>query len=157
MTSLMSYLLFGMINWSYLFSGGNPLKQLGFTLLGRIIRFFKAWVMCPAIALAFLAYDHETAAGVTISIWALYVLYRIITIPARFRLRKARKKAAEKAVEILTAMETAWHAARGQIINPSRLRALVLAAEERGARFRPLLHTLIDQAIQRNPTVMTRA
>jgi len=103
---------FGMINWSYLFSRGNPLKQLGFSLIG--------------------------SAGVTIGIWALYLTYRLFTIPARFRLRKARKRAAEKAVETLTAMETAWHAARGQIINPSRLRELVLAAEERGAKFRPL-------------------
>ena len=30
---------FGMINWSYLFSGGNPLKQIGFSLLGRLTRF----------------------------------------------------------------------------------------------------------------------
>ena len=148
---------FGMINWSNFFSGGNPLKQLGFSLVGRLIRFLMAWVMLPAIALALVAYGYETAAGVTISIWALYVLYRIISIPARFRLRKARQKAAEKATEILTAMEKAWQAARGRTINPSRLRELVLAAEERGARFRPaVLHTLIDRAIQRDPTALTR-
>ena len=52
------------------------------------------------------------------------LLYRIITIPARFRLRKARQKALERATEIVTAMEKAWHAARGRTINPSRLREL---------------------------------
>ena len=147
---------FGMINWSYLFSGGNPLKQLGFSLLGRLLRFLMAWVMLPAIAVAFLAYGYQTAALVTFSIWGLYVLYRIITIPARFRLGKARQKAAEKATEILTAMEKAWHAAKGRTISPSRLRELVLAAEERGAGFRPVLHALIDRAIQRDPTALTR-
>jgi hypothetical protein len=71
-------------------------------------------------------------------------------------LRKARQKALEKATEILNAMEKAWHAARGRTINPNKLRELVSAAEERGAGFRPLLHTLIDRAIQRDPTAMTR-
>ena len=111
---------FGMINWSYLFSGGNPLKQIGFSLLGRLIRFLMAWVMLPAIALAFLAYDHESGALVTFCTWADYLLYRMFTIPSRFGLRKARKKAAEKAVETLTAMETAWHAARERTNHQSK-------------------------------------
>jgi hypothetical protein len=147
---------YGKINWSYLFSGGNPLKQFGFSLGGWLIRLLLAWVMLPAIAAALLAYGYPTAALVAISIWSLYVLYRIITLPARIRLRKFRLKAAEKASEILIAMEKAWHAARGRTINPSQLRNLVLAAEERGAGCRPVLHTLIDRAIQRDPTALTR-
>jgi hypothetical protein len=147
---------FGTINWSYFLSGGNLIKQVGFALLGRLIGFLMRWVMLPSISIAFLAYGYETAATVTISIWALYLLYLLVTIPSRFRLRKARKKAAEKATETLTAIEKAWSAARGKTINPTQLRNLVLAAEERGAVFRPILHTLIDRAMQRDPTAMTR-
>ena len=108
------------------------------------------------ISAALLAYGHPTAAGWAIGIWALYVLYRICTIPARLRLRKARKEAATKANQILTAMNKAWQAAREKTIHPSRLRDLVLAAEQSGAQFTSVLHTLIDRAIQRDPTAMTR-
>jgi hypothetical protein len=131
----------GTINWSYLFAQGNMFNSL----LGRLIRFLMAWVMLPAIAAGFLAYGYEAAALVTISIWALYVFYRIITIPAR-----------KKAAKVCKAMEKAWNAARGRIINPSHLRELVLAAEECGAVFRPVLHTLIDQAIQRDAATLMR-
>jgi hypothetical protein len=147
---------FGKINWSYFFSGGNPLKQMGLSLLGRVIGFLMAWAMLPAISVALAAYGYPTAAAWVIGIWALYVLYRICIIPARLRLRKARRETATKANEILTAMNKAWQFARGQTINPSRLRDLVIAAEQSGAQFQSVLHTLLDRAIQRDPTAMTR-
>jgi hypothetical protein len=130
---------FGTINWSYILGGGNPFKQLGLSLLGRVIGFLMTWVMLPALSAGLGAYGYQTAAGVVISVWFLYVLYRICIIPARLRLRKARREAATKASEILTAMMKAWRAAQGKTINPSRLRDLVLAAEQSwcGVQVRP--------------------
>ena len=61
---------------------------------------------------------------------------------------------AEQADEVIKAMMKAWVAARGVTINPSRLKELVVAAEERGAIFRPVLHTIIDRTIQRDPTAL---
>ena len=42
------------------------------------------------------------------------------------------------------------------IINPSRLKELVLVAEERGAIFPSVLHTIIDRAISRDATALFR-
>jgi hypothetical protein len=55
---------------------------------------------------------------------------------------------------IIRTMLKAWSAARGRTIHPTRLKELVLAAEERGAVFRPVLHTLIDRAVQRDELIM---
>ena len=64
----------GKPNWSYIFSGGNLFAQIGLSLMLPILGFFTAWIMWPAISAGFFAYGYETAALVTISVWALYVL-----------------------------------------------------------------------------------
>jgi hypothetical protein len=113
-------------------------------------------VTLPAVALALLVHDSERGALIVIGLWGLYVLYRIIIIPARWKLRSARRVAAKKAEEIITAMLKVWRAARHSTINPARLKELVIAAETHGIIYRPVLHTLLDRAIQRDPTVLMR-
>jgi hypothetical protein len=141
----------------YIFSGGNMFAQLGLVLGGKIIGFLAAWIMLPAISAGLFVYDHQTGAAVTISLWGVYILYRLVMIPVGYSARRARRKAAEKASEITQAMLKAWSASRGSVINPSRLRELVLAAEQRGAVFPSVLHTMIDRAINRDPTALVRA
>jgi hypothetical protein len=147
----------GKPNWSYIFSGGNMFAQLGLVLGGKIIGFLAAWIMLPAIAAGLFVYDHQTGAAVTISLWGVYVLYRLVMVPVGYSARRARRKAAEKASEITQAMLKAWSASRGSVINPSRLRELVLAAEQCEAVFPSVLHTIIDRAINRDPTALVRA
>jgi hypothetical protein len=139
-------------HWSFIFVGRNVLAQAGLALIGRLIGFLAAWIMLPALAVGLLVRSHETEAIVVFMIWGLYIAYRIIKIPARWRARKLRKKVAE----CVAAMVKAWHAARGRTINPSRLKELVLTAEERGATFPSVLHTIIDRAIDRDPTALIR-
>lgn len=144
----------GTPNWSYIFSDGNELAQLGWAIALPIVGFLARWVTLPAIAIGLIVFGFQTSAIVVFGLWALYILYRIVMIPARWRLRKARREAAAKADEIMRAITHAWWASRGSTINPSRLKELVKEAEERGAAFRPILHTLIDRAIQRDPTAL---
>ncbi|NGO51563.1 hypothetical protein [Allomesorhizobium camelthorni] len=144
----------GTPNWSYILSDGNELAQLGWAIALPIVGFLARWVLLPAVSIGLLIYRFQTAAIVVIGLWALYVLYRLVVIPARWRRRKVRREAAVKADEIIQAMLHAWLAARGSTINPTRLKELVKVAEERGAAFRPVLHTLIDRAIQRDPTAL---
>jgi hypothetical protein len=59
--------------------------------------------MLPAISLGLLAYDYSTAASVVFGVWVLYVIYGILTIPARLRLPRARRDALKKANEVATA------------------------------------------------------
>ena len=55
---------------------------------------------------------------------------------------------------MLRTMMAAWAAARGSTINPSRLKELVREAEDRGVVYRPVLYTLIDRAMHRDPAAM---
>ncbi len=143
---------FGIPNWSYILSGRNPLMQLGYSFAFRAIGFFARWVMLPAIAVALLVNNHEAGAELALIVWGIYLVYRLATLPAAFRVRGARRKA----TEIVQALLKAWSAARGNVVNPSRLKELVLAAEDRGAVLPPALHTLIDRAIARDPTALLR-
>ena len=93
----------------------------------------------PALAIGLLVQGHEMGAIITIGIWAIYVVYRLIMIPVRWRARKFKEKIATTVADRLTAIVKAWHAARGHTINPSRLKELVLVAEERGAIFPSVL------------------
>jgi hypothetical protein len=113
--------------------------------------------MPPAAALWLFVNDYKTVSATAISLWGIYVLYRLVTIPTRWRARRARRAAADKANELLEAMLKAWSASRGSTINPSRLKELVVAAEERGAMFPAVLHTIIDRAMNRDPTALVRA
>jgi hypothetical protein len=144
----------GKPNWSYIFSGGNMLAQLGLVLGGKIIGFVAAWIMLPAIAVGLFVYGHQTGAAAVISLWGAYVLYRLVMVPVRYSAGRVRRKTAEKANEITQAMLKAWSASRGSVINPSRLRELVLAAEQRGAVFPSVLHTIVDRAINRDATAL---
>jgi hypothetical protein len=146
----------GRPNWSFILSGGNMFAQFCLAIAGKIIGFFAAWIMLPAISIGLFAHGNYTGAIIAIGFWGLYVVYRLIMIPAGWRNRRLRGKAAEKLNERLEAMMKAWNAARGAAINPSRLKELVLGAEERGAMFPSVLHTIIDRAIKRDPTVLTR-
>lgn len=148
--------MFGSPNWSYILSGGNMFAQLGLMLVGRVIGFLAAWVLLPAVAVALHSFGYEVGALITIGVWGLYVLYRVVMIPARWRSRSAKRKAAQKIDEVTAAMMKTWYAARHSTINPIRLRELIRDAEERGALVRPVLHTLLDRAIQRDPTALAR-
>lgn len=146
----------GKANWSFIFSGGNIFAETGLAFAGKIFGFLAAWVLVPALAIGLLVQGHEMGAIITIGIWAIYVVYRLIMIPVRWRARKFKEKIATTVADRLTAMVKAWHAARGHTINPSRLKELVLVAEERGAIFPSVLHTIIDRAISRDATTLFR-
>jgi hypothetical protein len=148
--------LFGTPYWSYALSGGNVLAQFGLAMAGSIIGFLTAWIALPTIALVLLYHGYATGAIVVVGIWSMYLLYRLVSLPEQWRARSARREMAKSADENVRALLKAWQAARGHMISPTRLRQLVVAAEERGVVFQPVLHTIIDQAIQRNPSALAR-
>ena len=146
----------GRPNWSYIFSGGNVFKQMGLALAGKTIAFLLAWVLLPAVAIILFVYGYQTNSIIVIGLWGIYVFYRLLMVPFRWRARRARQQVAEKANEISQSMLKAWSASRGRAINPTRLKERVLAAEESGAIFPAVLHTIIDRAIERDPTALMR-
>src|SRR5262249_58964736 len=103
---------------------------------------------------ALMATDNDKAGEFVLGLWLIYLLYRVVVLPVRWLRRKGRQKREEEVSRPIEAMKKAWQYSRGTIINPLRLKELVLAAEHQGAVFPPVLHTLIDRAIQRDPTAL---
>lgn len=54
------------------------------------------------------------------------------------------------------AMSRAWQASLGRVINASDLKERVLVAERLGATYPPILQSLIDRAVVRDPNAMIR-
>ena len=162
--------LFGRPNWSYVLSKGNIFRMFWMALALRVGSFFMRWIILPAVAVGLGATGYETWAGIVIGLWLLYLLYRAVMVPARWRSRKALRKKEEIASQTIATIMKAWQCSNGTVINPSRLKELVLASEqqhaatfkldlllaadEHRATFKPVLHTLIDRAIQRDPTAL---
>lgn len=145
----------GRPDWSYILSYGNASVQLALSIVLPIFGFLVRWVLLPAVAIGLIIYGFQTSAIVVTGLWSLYVLYCLVMIPARWRQRKLRREIAVKADEVTHTMLHAWMAASGSTtINPTRLKEMVKAAEERGYVFTPVLHTLLDRAIRRDPTAL---
>jgi hypothetical protein len=164
--------LFGQPKLNYVLGGSNVFKVFGIGMGLTVARFFLRWIMLPAIAVSLTAMGYETAAGLAIGVWLVYLLYRLVTVPRQQRARMELRKKQETASQLIAAMMKAWQYSNGAVINPSRLKELVLAAEQQysstftpelvlaleaknqGALFKPVLHTLIDRAIMHDPTAL---
>jgi hypothetical protein len=140
---------------SYGLSGGNQLRMLWINPLVKFGWFLVRWIMPPAMAWGLNTVGYEGAASVVLGLWLIYLLYRMVIIPVRWVRRNTRRKTEAKAAEPIAATKKAWQYSSDAVINPSRLRQLLLAAEQGGAVFKPVLHTLIDRAIQRDPTALS--
>jgi hypothetical protein len=135
--------------------GLSPFWSAIVSVLLRWIAFpFLKWVLLPGIAAILWTLGYELSSEIVLSVWGLYLLYRLVTLPAKLARRKATKRKKENASQTVMAMITAWQYSRGSVINPSRLKELVLDAEQKDAAYLPILHTLMDRAIQRDPTAL---
>ena len=103
--------------------------------------------MLPGIAVGLMFAGYVTAAEVTITLWIIFMLYGLVTL-------RGRRKREREVSKTIGAIRAAWESSCGSIINPSRVRELVLEAEQKGATYPPVLHTLIDRAIQRDPRAL---
>ncbi len=144
---------FGRTDWAYVLRGtGSNLHPVLDQLVGLFLAwiFFPVlkWIMLPAISVILVVEGYNTAAEVTFAVWISFLLYGLVTLKGRSR----RKKDADRTTG---AMRLAWEHSCGCVINPARLRELVVDAEQKGAiNYPPVLHTLIDRAIQRDPTAL---
>jgi len=144
----------GRINWGAVLGEGNFLAEIGLNIAFSAIQFFLRWLMLPLFAWALAFYGYEQQAIIPLGLWAFYLLFRLIRTPARWRKRKAAQKTMEEANKYFDALYKAWSASCGPMINPGRLRELILKVEEYGLVLPPILYTIIDRAIQRDPTAL---
>ncbi len=144
---------FGPTDWAYfLWKSGSRMRQfwrhIASLCIGKIVIPFLKWLLLPTIAAALMWAQYDMPAKVIFGVWIIFLLFSLVTLKRGRR----QKKDADRTIG---AMRLAWQCSCAEVINPSRLRELVVDAEQKGAiDYPPVLHTLIDRAIQRDPTAL---
>ncbi len=143
-------------SWAYIFAGNHKERLLLWTVALMFGAFVARWVIPPATIVGLERAGYLGAAKALAIVWGLYAVYRIATWPSRRRYRQEKEARLRKFEQMLEAMAQAWLHSDNKVINPSRLKELVLAAESKGAILSPVIHSLLDRAIQRDPAVFIR-
>jgi len=144
---------FGPTDWAFMLRKfGYDLHPFWYALINVVLSWIVfpvlRWIMLPAAAAALMYVEQVLAAEIVFGLWIAYVVLRLAT----FRGRRRKKKEADRTT---SAMRAAWEHSCGEVINPTRLRDLVVDAEQKGAiNYPSVLHTLLDRAIQRDPTAL---
>jgi hypothetical protein len=148
--------LVGKWNWAYILAGNHKEKLLLWTVALMIGAFVARWVIPAVVVVGLIRGEYFMAAQIVGVVWALYAAYRIATWPSRRRDRQGEERKQEKWEQILYAMAQAWQHSDNKVIHPTRLKELVVSAETKGAILPPVIHSLLDRAIQRDATMFIR-
>lgn len=149
--------LLGKINWAYIFSENKLEKQMlwgvGLSLVGFLVR----WIIPPAAAIALLVLNYETAAAFLGGSWAVYVLLRFVGLIVGWGKRRARRTEVKNYTEMMEALIVVWLFTNSNVINPTRLRELLVETDQRGVGFGvpSVVYSLVDRAIERDAAVFT--
>ena len=149
--------LLGKTNWAYIFSENKLEKQLlwglGLALLGFLVR----WIIPPAAAIALLVLKYETAAAFLGGSWAVYVLLRFVGLIVGWGKRRAQRTEVKNYTKMLDALISVWLFTNSNVINPTRLRELLVETDQRGVGFcvPSVVYSLVDRAIERDAAVFT--
>lgn len=156
---LKSGLLLGKINWAYLIAGEvfekQVLWEVGLALLGFLVR----WIVPPAAVIALLILDYKKAAAILGGLWAIYVLLRFVGLIVGWGERRVQRTQVKKNTEMLDALIAVWLFTNSDVINPKRLREILVEADQRGVGFGvpAVVYSLVDRAIERDPAVFTHS
>jgi len=146
---------YGKWNLAHYFSGGVELKTAAYQIALIISGFLLRWIIPPSIIFALFHFEYNTAAQYFGGAYALYLAYRILTLPYRWKARRQLISKLKKVDEIETTTRRAWGMSGFQVYSPKRLMDLVLEAEKKGGVFLPSIHSILLRAIQRDPTTLS--
>jgi hypothetical protein len=146
--------LLGRANWAYVFADGRPgrtlLWRVGLVVLALTLR----WI-APPVAITWFAWHGNQVAALYVAVpWGAYLLFRLLVWPSRFMRRRTLSKQHQALTDTYAAIEKAWASSNGEVVNPTRLKELVVEAETKGAVLPAVIHALLDRAIQRDPAVL---
>ena len=143
----------GIINWAYIFSGGNIEKTLYWRVAFEISKFLARWILTPAIIIAvyYVGY-HGIAKWIAIP-YGIYVIIHVALFPRRYLRRKALTKELEEYESKLNALIGVYQSSSPEIFNPCRLRDLIARTESEEVLLRPAVYSILDRAINRDAAV----
>ena len=149
--------LLGRLNWAYIFSGNKLVKQQLWTVGFALFGFLARWIIPPAAAIALLVLKYGTAAAILGGLWAVYVLLRFVGLIVGWGERSAERTEVRNYTEMFNALIAVWLITNSNVINPTRLRELLVETDQRGVGFSvpAVVYSLVDRAIERDAAVFT--
>ena len=141
--SVMTGPVTGSMNWAGVFAHHSQLKYLMYSVLFSILGFVLRYLIPPAAAAYLGTMGHEYIAIAIAAIWALYVFFRLVSLPARWKTRK-------KAHELLQLMIDAYAHLGNSVISPMRLRDALNKAAAAGVVFDGAVFAIIDRVVERD-------
>jgi hypothetical protein len=134
------------MNWAWIFSGPSASKYTIYSLFVWIFGFVARYLALPALAIYLLTQQLPGwAMGVGI-VWIIYLLLRLISTPARRRLRKKYGELLQLLLDVYVPLE-------GSTISPRKLKETVDKAAAGGVVLDGAVFGLVDRMIQRDPAV----
>lgn len=141
--------IYGGINWSYVWTGGNIFKQSLYGLITFFTKLILRWLLLPGLAFYFVMNDQENLALWIICAWLIYMFFYIISIPRRINEYRSRIKADNKATDQLEIIASASLAARDEVLNPNQIKNIMLSGKISGGLFPSATFAILDHIIER--------
>lgn len=142
---VMSGTLFGTVNFAYILAERNAAKFYAYSLVFSILFFAVRYLALPALAFYLAAKGHDGWAGMIFVAWIVYVLLRFIGF-------LPRRRARNKALELMTLMNDAYGNLGSSVISPTRLRDSLWKAADAGVVWDGAVFALADRVIARDST-----
>ncbi|MFZ5996901.1 MAG: hypothetical protein ACOYW7_05375 [Nitrospirota bacterium] len=114
------------------------------------------WVAFPLVIYLLYAYEYEKAAAWIGVPYLIYIAFYILAFPFRFRRKRLRNKKVKEVTELDERLARLYHCCRTKTINPTILKEMVQDAERNKIVISPVVHSVLDRAIQRDPAVLAR-
>jgi len=146
----------GDIDWAYAFAAGDPEKQVFHRAWLVVAKFIARWLALPLAAFMLIQRGFTTAAQLVALIYAMYLAFVLVTLPWRISSHRERKRKSEKYELMMYRLIVIFSHVRHESIHPTRLKRQIEKAEDEDSLIlNPVVHTLLDLAIERNPISLT--
>lgn len=132
-------------NWAWMIAAGNEPKYWFFKVIFSAIGFALFYVAPPALAVYLVANSHNVGAASVVAIWGLLLLWKIVTIPARWRHRRQSKK-------LLEHLTNTYAHLGSSVISPARFCEALKQAAAAGVVFDGALFAIADRVAKRDET-----
>jgi hypothetical protein len=146
----------GRFNWAYLFAGGKFMKTILYKSVFYCVKLIARWILVPVVVALLYFYFHREEVAIWVAIpYAIYILIHIILSPKRLLEERSQRKKEDEIGKKIQRLEQIYYCVKATTFNPTRLREQIISAENEGVILKPVVYSILDRAIQRDPAVFT--
>lgn len=153
--AIKSGLAVGRTNWAYAFSGGKYGKTILWQIGFAVTKFIFRWLLMPGLAAMAYYFGYVQIATWTLVAFGVYITIHLLFFPKRFMKRRKLKKQVADLEDKLKRLIQIFACSNVNTLNPTTLRAQIADFEKDLVLLKPAVYSILDRAIQRDPSVFT--